>query len=144
MIEVILFFLESLLTVSSTSYFTNHFLKLEDILNKMRLFNTVSFIKKSIILSIHFLRFIFKRRKRKRKEKVFFFFINFLILSNFFQNITLFKYNKHSGKIIFSKYYIIFMGNLQNSLRLTYLNQLKPNNLINKYSKEEGEGILQL
>src|SRR6266540_3196762 len=69
-----LIFLESLLTVSSTPHSSNHFSKLEDILNKTRLFNAVSSIKKSIISSMHSLSFIFKKRKRKRKGKVFFFF----------------------------------------------------------------------
>src|SRR6266498_4534407 len=69
-----LIFLESLLTVSSTSFFFNYFLKLEDILNKTHLFNAVSSIKKSIISSMHSSSFIFKRRKEKRKGKVFFFF----------------------------------------------------------------------
>src|SRR6266542_4477654 len=81
-----LIFLESLLTMSSTSHFSNHFSKLEDTPNKTRLFNAVSFIKKSIILSMHSSSFIFKRRKGKRKGKVFFFFfINFLISSIFFK-----------------------------------------------------------
>src|SRR6266542_2315170 len=82
-----LIFLESLLTVSSTPHFSNHFLKLEDIPNKTRLFNAVSSIKKSIISSMHSSSFIFKKRKGKRKEKVFFFFffINFLISSIFFK-----------------------------------------------------------
>src|SRR6266540_4253968 len=69
-----LIFLESLLTVSSTSHSSNHFSKLEDTPNKMRLFNTVSSIKKSIISSMHSSSFIFKKRKGKRKEKDFFFF----------------------------------------------------------------------
>src|SRR6266540_4380933 len=60
-----------------------------------------------------------------------------MILNNFFQNITSFKHSKHGGEVIFSKYCIIFMGNLWNSLGLTYLNQPKPDNLINKYSKKE-------
>src|SRR6266540_6320137 len=68
-----LIFLKSLLTMSSTPYSSNHFSKLEDTLNKTRLFNIVSFIKKSIISSMHFSSFIFKRRKGKRKGKIFFF-----------------------------------------------------------------------
>src|SRR6266542_5854525 len=80
-----LIFLESLLTVSSTSHSSNHFLKLEDTLNKMCLFNAVSFIKKSIISFMHSSSFIFKRRKGKRKEKVFFFFfLNKFLSNNFF------------------------------------------------------------
>src|SRR6266540_3347417 len=89
-------FLESLLTVSSTPHSSNHFLKLEDTLNKTRLFNAVSSIKKSIISSMHFSSFIFKKRKGKKKGKSFFFssindyqviffFINFLISSIFFK-----------------------------------------------------------
>src|SRR6266540_1303806 len=69
-----LIFLESLLTVSSIPYSSNHFSKLEDTPNKTCLFNAVSFIKKSIISSMHFSSFIFKKRKEKRKGKVFFFF----------------------------------------------------------------------
>src|SRR6266511_1092704 len=69
-----LIFLESLLTVSSTPHFSNHFLKLEDIPNKTRLFNAVSSIKKSIISSMHSSSFIFKKRKGKKKKKSFFFF----------------------------------------------------------------------
>src|SRR6266496_2061497 len=69
-----LIFLESLLTVSSTPHSSNHFSKLEDTPNKTRLFNTVSFIKKSIISSMHFSSFIFKKRKGKKKGKSFFFF----------------------------------------------------------------------
>src|SRR6266542_3596205 len=69
-----LIFLESLLTFSLTPHSSNHFSKLKDILNKTRLFNAVSSIKKSIISSMHSSSFIFKRRKKKRKEKVFFFF----------------------------------------------------------------------
>src|SRR6266542_3748406 len=72
-----LIFLESLLTVSSTPYSFNHFSKLEDIPNKTYLFNAVSFIKKSIISSMHSSSFIFKKRKGKRKGKVFFFFFFF-------------------------------------------------------------------
>ncbi len=34
------------------------------------------------------------------------------------------------------------MGNSWDSLGLTYLNQPKPDNLINKYSKGGGEGVL--
>src|SRR6266542_1106180 len=73
-----LIFLESLLTISLTSHSSNYFSKLEDTSNKTCLFNTVSFIKKSIISFIHFLIFIFKIRNN-------FFFINFLISSNFFK-----------------------------------------------------------
>src|SRR6266496_3751259 len=69
-----LIFLESLFTVSSTPYSSNYFSKLEDILNKTRLFNAVSSLKKSIISSMHSSSFIFKKRKGKRKGKVFFFF----------------------------------------------------------------------
>src|SRR6266542_1520974 len=81
-----LIFLENLLTMSSTSYSSNHFSKLEDIPNKTRLFNAIISIKKSIISSIHSPSFIFKKRKGKRKEKVFFFFffINQKLLINFF------------------------------------------------------------
>src|SRR6266498_2918840 len=83
-----LLFLEILLTVSSTSYSFNHFSKLEDILNKTHLFNAVSSIKKSIILSMPSSSFIFKRRKGKRKGKVFFFFssINYYQVIFFFIN----------------------------------------------------------
>src|SRR6266498_3173660 len=55
-----LIFLENLLTVSSTPHSSNHFSKLEDTLNKTRLFNAVSFIKKSIISFMHSSSFIFK------------------------------------------------------------------------------------
>src|SRR6266542_1738649 len=75
-----LIFLKSLLTVSSTPHFSNHFSKLKDTPNKTRLFNAVSFIKKSIISSMHSSSFIFKRRKGKRKGKVFFFFFFFLLI----------------------------------------------------------------
>src|SRR6266545_4687909 len=69
-----LIFLESLLTVSLTPHSSNHFSKLKDILNKTRLFNAVSSIKKSIISSMHSSSFIFKKRKGKKKGKSFFFF----------------------------------------------------------------------
>src|SRR6266496_4668589 len=81
-----LIFLESLLTVSSTPHSSNHFSKLEDTPNKTYLFNAISFIKKSIISSMHFSSFIFKRRKGKRKGKVFFFFFfhKSIFINNFF------------------------------------------------------------
>src|SRR6266498_3139398 len=75
-----LIFLESLLTVLLTSHSSNHFSKLDDTLNKMRLFNAVSSIKKSIISSMHSSSFIFKKRKGKRKGKVFFFFFFFKLM----------------------------------------------------------------
>src|SRR6266542_5442683 len=75
-----LIFLESLLTVSSTPYSSNYFSKLEDILNKTRLFNAVSSIKKSIISSMHSSSFIFKKRKGKKKGKSFFFFFFYQLM----------------------------------------------------------------
>src|SRR6266498_4257376 len=71
--------------------------------------------------------------------QVIFFFHQFLDIEYFFQNITSFKHGKHGDEVIFSKYCIIFMGNSWDSLELTYLNQPKPDNLINKYSKGGGE-----
>src|SRR6266498_1041288 len=71
-----LIFLESLLTISSTPHSSNHFSKLENIPNKTRLFNPVFFIKKTKIISINFLNFIFKKKKGKKKKKIFFFFFH--------------------------------------------------------------------
>src|SRR6266545_1780609 len=86
-----LIFLESLLTLSLTPHFSNHFSKLEDTPNKTRLFNAVSSIKKSIISSIYSSSFIFKRRKGKRKGKVFFFFLSindYKVIFFFFSSIN--------------------------------------------------------
>src|SRR6266498_2367615 len=67
-------FLEILFTLSLIPHSFTHFSKLEDTLNKTRLFNAVSFIKKSIISSMHSSSFIFKKGREKERKKFFFFF----------------------------------------------------------------------